>query len=77
MDIEITRLGRMGARMAERWLRDGHRVVAHNRSRSPVDELSAKGAEPAYRVEALVSKLAAPRAINYTWLLKRSCDHAG
>jgi 6-phosphogluconate dehydrogenase (decarboxylating) len=65
MDIGITGLGRMGAGMAERWLRDGHCVVAHNRSRGPVDELAAKGAEPAYRVEELVSKLATPRDLDH------------
>ena len=54
MDIGITGLGRMGAGMAERWLRGGHRVVAHNRSRGPVDELAAKGADPAYSIEQLV-----------------------
>ena len=63
MEIGIIGLGRMGAGMAERWLRDGHRVVVNNRSRGPVDELAAKGADPAYTVEELVSKLAAPRAV--------------
>mgnify|MGYP001948834667 FL=1 len=66
MEIGIIGLGRMGAGMAERWLRGGHRVVAHNRSRGPVDELAAKGAEPAYSLEELVQKLAAPRAI---WIM--------
>jgi 6-phosphogluconate dehydrogenase len=66
MDIGITGLGRMGAGMAERWLRNGHRVVANNRSRGPVDELAAKGADPAYSIEELVSKLAAPRAV---WIM--------
>jgi 6-phosphogluconate dehydrogenase len=71
MEIGITGLGRMGAGMAERWLRGGHRVVAHNRSRGPVDELAAKGAEPAYTLEELVSKLAAPRAI---WIMLPAGD---
>ncbi len=71
MDIGITGLGRMGAGMAERWLRGGHRVVAHNRSRGPVDELAAKGAEPAYTIEALVAKLAPPRAI---WIMLPAGD---
>ena len=71
MDIGITGLGRMGAGMAERWLRGGHRVVAHNRSRGPVDELAAKGAEPAYTIEELVAKLAPPRAI---WIMLPAGD---
>ncbi len=71
MDIGITGLGRMGAGMAERWLRGGHRVVAHNRSRGPVDELAAKGAAPAYTIAELVGKLAAPRAI---WVMLPAGD---
>jgi len=66
MDVGIIGLGRMGAGMAERWLRGGHRVVANNRSREPIDTLAAKGADPAYTVEELVGKLAAPRAI---WIM--------
>src|SRR4029079_13314482 len=71
MDFGITGLGRMGAGMAERWVRGGHRVVAHNRSRGPIDELAAKGAEPAYTVEELVGKLDAPRAI---WVMLPAGD---
>jgi len=71
MDIGITGLGRMGAGMAERWVRNGHRVVAHNRSRGPVDELAGKGAEPAYSIEELVGKLQAPRAV---WVMLPAGD---
>jgi 6-phosphogluconate dehydrogenase len=63
MEIGIIGLGRMGAGMAERWVRGGHHVVGYNRSRGPVDELAAKGMVPAASVEQLVSSLAAPRAI--------------
>lgn len=63
MEIAITGLGRMGAGMAERWLRAGHRVVVHNRSRGPIDELAARGAEPAYSLDELIEKLTPPRAI--------------
>jgi 6-phosphogluconate dehydrogenase len=71
MDIGITGLGRMGAGMAERWVRNGHRVVAHNRSRGPVDELAGKGAEAAYSIEELVGKLQAPRAV---WIMLPAGD---
>jgi len=71
MDIGITGLGRMGAGMAERWVRNGHRVVAHNRSRGPVEELAGKGAEPAYSIEELVGKLQAPRAV---WIMLPAGD---
>jgi 6-phosphogluconate dehydrogenase len=71
MEVGLTGLGRMGAGMAERWLRGGHRVVVHNRSRGPVDELAAKGADPAYTLEELVGKLALPRAI---WVMLPAGD---
>jgi 6-phosphogluconate dehydrogenase len=71
MDIGITGLGRMGAGMAERWVRGGHRVVVHNRSRGPIDELAARGAEAAYSIEELVNKLAAPRAV---WIMLPAGD---
>jgi 6-phosphogluconate dehydrogenase len=71
MDIGITGLGRMGAGMAERWVRNGHRVVAHNRSRGPIDELAGTGAEPAYSIEELVGKLQAPRAV---WVMLPAGD---
>ncbi len=71
MEIGITGLGRMGAGMAERWLRNGHRVVANNRSRGPVDEMAAKGADPAYSIKELVEKLEAPRAI---WVMLPAGD---
>jgi 6-phosphogluconate dehydrogenase len=66
MDIAIVGLGRMGANMVRRLMQDGHRVVAHNRSREPIDELAAEGAVPAYELEDVVKQLEAPRAV---WLM--------
>ncbi len=59
------------ARSGQRLLCGGHRVVAHNRSRGPVDELASKGADPAYSVEELVGKLQAPRAV---WIMLPAGD---
>src|SRR5258708_35882524 len=63
MDIGIYGLGRMGGNMATRLAQGGHRVVAANRSRGPVDEAVTHGAEPAYSIQELVSKLKAPRGL--------------
>src|SRR5258708_24651550 len=63
MDIGIYGLGRMGGNMATRLAQGGHRVVAANRSRGPVDEAVTHGAEPAYSIQELVSKLKAPRVL--------------
>jgi 6-phosphogluconate dehydrogenase len=66
MDIGLIGLGRMGAGMARRWHRNGHRVVVTNRSHGPIDELKSEGMEGAYSYEELVQALPTPRAI---WIM--------
>jgi 6-phosphogluconate dehydrogenase len=66
MDIGMIGLGRMGANMAERLVRGGHRVVGfapNPLSRKAVED---KGAESAPSLDALVGKLAAARTL---WLM--------
>ena len=63
MEIGIYGLGRMGGNMATRLAQGGHRVVAANRSRGPVDEAVQHGAVAAYSIEELVSKLTPPRVL--------------
>lgn len=48
MKIAIHGLGRMGMQIAEKLVYDGHEVIAHNRSREPIDEAVKIGAKPAY-----------------------------
>jgi 6-phosphogluconate dehydrogenase len=48
MKIAISGLGRMGGQIAQKLVEGGHEVVAHNRSRGPVDEAVAHGAIAAY-----------------------------
>jgi 6-phosphogluconate dehydrogenase len=71
MELGLIGLGRMGAGMARRLLRGGHRVVVNNRSPGPIKELEAEGAEGAYSFEELVGKLSAPRAI---WVMLPAGD---
>jgi 6-phosphogluconate dehydrogenase len=66
MEVGLIGLGRMGAGMARRLVRGGHRVVVNNRSPDPIKELEADGAVGAYSVEDLVGSLSAPRAI---WIM--------
>jgi 6-phosphogluconate dehydrogenase len=67
MELGIYGLGRMGGNMATRLTQGGHRVVASNRSRGPVDEAAALGSVPAYTMEEMVSKLqASPKIV---WLM--------
>jgi 6-phosphogluconate dehydrogenase len=56
-------LGRMGANMARRLMRDGHRIVAFDVSPDAVAALEKDGAEGASSLEDLASKLAAPRSV--------------
>ncbi len=49
-------LGVMGKPMARNLLKADYRLVVHNRSREPVEELSAEGAEPAFSPAEVASK---------------------
>jgi len=71
MELGLIGLGRMGAGMARRLLRNGHRVVVNNRSSDPIKALEAEGAVGAYSVEDLVGALAAPRAV---WIMLPAGD---
>jgi 6-phosphogluconate dehydrogenase len=54
----------MGGNMALRLIRGGHKVIASNRSRGPVDEAAHQGAIPAYTIDEMVSKLeASPKIV--------------
>jgi 6-phosphogluconate dehydrogenase len=59
----ITGLGRMGANIARRLHRDGHRVVVHNRSAAPVDELAGEGLTGTHTLDELVAALEPPRTV--------------
>lgn len=48
MKVGFIGLGLMGKRMARRLLAAGYRLVVHNRSRGPVEELAREGAEAAW-----------------------------
>jgi 6-phosphogluconate dehydrogenase len=63
MDLGMVGLGRMGANMARRLMRDGHRIVAYDINPDAVSELAGEGAEGAVSLEELASKLGAPRSV--------------
>ncbi|MCJ7615296.1 MAG: decarboxylating 6-phosphogluconate dehydrogenase [Desulfobacterales bacterium] len=66
MQIAMIGLGRMGMNMARRLLKDGHRVVAYNRTKNKTDQIVEEGAIGAYSILDLVEKLSSPRII---WLM--------
>jgi len=63
MELGIVGLGRMGANMARRLMRDGHKIVAYDVNPDAVSQLASEGAEGADSLEALAAKLSAPRSV--------------
>src|SRR5215212_10688412 len=66
MELGIVGLGRMGANMARRLMRDGHRIVAYDLNPDAVSQLAGEGAEGASSLEDMAAKLSAPRSV---WIM--------
>jgi len=71
MQLGIVGLGRMGANMARRLMRDGHEIVAYDVNPDAVSELAGEGAEGASSLADLASKLSAPRSV---WVMVPAGD---
>jgi 6-phosphogluconate dehydrogenase len=59
-------LGRMGANLVRRLMRDGHECVVYDVNEAAIDELAGEGATPARSLAELVEKLEKPRA---AWIM--------
>jgi 6-phosphogluconate dehydrogenase len=66
MQLGMIGLGRMGANLVRRLMRDGHRCVVYDRSADAVKQLEDEGATGASSMADLVAKLEPPRA---AWLM--------
>jgi 6-phosphogluconate dehydrogenase len=66
MQLGMIGLGRMGANMVRRLLRDDHECVVFDLNSDAVRELAGEGAVGAESMEDLASKLAPPRSV---WLM--------
>ena len=71
MRIGFIGLGRMGANMVRRLVRDGHEIVVYNRTPEKTTEIATEGATPSYSIEELVGKLEKPRAV---WVMVPAGD---
>jgi 6-phosphogluconate dehydrogenase len=66
MQLGMVGLGRMGANLVRRLMRDGHRCVVYDVNPAAVNELAGEGATWATSLDDLVAKLDKPRAV---WLM--------
>ncbi|WP_443047245.1 phosphogluconate dehydrogenase (NAD(+)-dependent, decarboxylating) [Streptomyces sp. NBC_00354] len=66
MQLGMVGLGRMGANLVRRLVRDGHRCVVNDVSPDAVRALEGEGATPAFSLEEFVERLERPRAV---WLM--------
>jgi 6-phosphogluconate dehydrogenase len=66
MQLGMIGLGRMGANLVRRLMRDGHHCVAYDRNPDVVKSLAAEGADGASSLEEFAGKLERPRNI---WIM--------
>ena len=70
MQLGLVGLGRMGANMARRLMRDGHEIVAFDVNPEAVKTLEGEGATGASSLADLAAKLSAPRTV---WVMVPTC----
>jgi 6-phosphogluconate dehydrogenase len=70
-ELGMVGLGRMGANMVRRLMRDGHRCVVYDVNADAVAGLEKEGAEGAASLEELAEKLSAPRSV---WVMVPAGD---
>jgi len=66
MQLGMIGLGRMGANMVKRLMKQGHQCFVFDTNKENVDQLVKEGAVGASSVEELISKMEKPRAL---WLM--------
>ena len=66
MQLGMIGLGRMGANLVRRLMRDGHQCVAYDRNADAVKGLASEGATGASSLADFVAKLQRPRAV---WIM--------
>ena len=66
MQLGMVGLGRMGANLVRRLMRDGHDAVVYDVNEAPIKELEQEGAIGAYTLDDFVASLSTPRAV---WIM--------
>ncbi|HEX4229133.1 MAG TPA: decarboxylating 6-phosphogluconate dehydrogenase [Bryobacteraceae bacterium] len=71
MQLGLVGLGRMGANMSRRLMKDDHKCTVFDLSAENVHRVAVEGAEPASSLQDLVAKLDKPRSV---WVMVPSGD---
>ena len=71
MQLAMIGLGRMGGNMVERLMRNGHKLVAFDRTAEVAEKYHKLGATPATDVKQVASALSAPRIV---WIMVPAGD---
>jgi 6-phosphogluconate dehydrogenase len=71
MELGIVGLGRMGANISRRLMRDGHRCVVYDVNPDVVTSLAGEGADGVSGLDELAKKLSPPRAV---WVMVPAGD---
>ena len=66
MQLGMIGLGRMGANMARRLMRNGHQCVVYDRSPDAVKALASEGATGADSLKAMIAAMPKPR---HVWVM--------
>src|ERR1041385_7491564 len=66
MQLGMIGLGRMGANMARRLMRNGHQCVVYDRSADAVKQLATEGAKGANSIDDLIAGMSKPR---HVWVM--------
>ena len=67
-------LGRMGANLVRRLMRDGHECVVYNRAPAPIEQLASEGAIGTHSLDEFVAALKKPRS---AWVMVPAGDVTG
>lgn len=72
MKAAIIGLGKMGANMARRLIRDGHQIVGYNKTPTITEELAeSEGLQATFSLEEMVKKLPQPKVL---WIMVPAGD---
>jgi 6-phosphogluconate dehydrogenase len=71
MELAMIGLGKMGANMATRLIRGGHKVVGYDLNEDNIKSIEAEGGEGARTLDEVAAKLSAPRVV---WVMVPSGD---